>query len=175
MAARKGTRPPAAGKGRDLGVKNKIPAALREVVAKFVENNAAQAQALFDRVAKTNPAKALELLARFAEFVLPRQREITGSLASVHVNVDAPITSADEAARVYREILGDPSFDLSAIRFESPALLPPPQEPQEPRARAIEAKPVPVPPTVAAPLPSPDIEEEPAVNNALRVWERLGK
>ena len=46
-----------------------------------VEANAAKAQELFDRVAADDPAKALDLLARLSEFVLPKlaRTEINGS------------------------------------------------------------------------------------------------
>ena len=60
------------GPGRPAGVPNKTTTAIREVFANFVETNAAKAQELFDRVAKDDPAKALELLAKMAEFVLPK-------------------------------------------------------------------------------------------------------
>jgi hypothetical protein len=58
--------------GRPKGKPNKATTAVREVFAQFVEMNAANVQALFDRVAKDDPAKALDLLARLAEFVIPK-------------------------------------------------------------------------------------------------------
>ena len=42
----------------------------------------------------------------------------------VNINMGAPITSAADAARVYAEILGNPSLDLSVITFAPPAALP---------------------------------------------------
>lgn len=72
MAAPKGTHPPNAGKGRKPGVPNKATRDVRTVFAFFVEHNADRAQELFDQVAKTDPAKALDLLARLAEFVVPK-------------------------------------------------------------------------------------------------------
>ncbi len=80
MAAPKGTRPPNAGKGRKPGTPNKTTATVREVFSQFVEANAAKAQELFDRVAAEDPAKALDLLARISEFVLPKlaRTELSG-------------------------------------------------------------------------------------------------
>jgi hypothetical protein len=72
MAARKGTRPPAAGKGRKRGVPNKVTGVARELFAQFLDANAPKVQRLFDRVARKDPAKALELLTRFAEYAIPK-------------------------------------------------------------------------------------------------------
>jgi hypothetical protein len=46
---------------------------VRECITAFVENNAPKVQELFDKVAESSPAKALELYARIAEFVIPKQ------------------------------------------------------------------------------------------------------
>jgi hypothetical protein len=69
MANRK---PPRAGMGRRKGVPNKTTGSVREMFAAFVEGNASRVQILFDRVARKNPAKALEILTRFSEFVMPK-------------------------------------------------------------------------------------------------------
>ncbi len=65
-------KPPNAGKGRVKGNPNKLTRSVREVLATFVEHNAAGAQALYDRVAKKDPKGALEIFAKMAEFVLPK-------------------------------------------------------------------------------------------------------
>ena len=79
----KGTIPPNAGKGRPRGSPNRATRDVRTVFSAFVEANAEKAQALFDRVASRDPAKALELLARLAEFVIPKlaRTDLTGDLA----------------------------------------------------------------------------------------------
>lgn len=75
-------KPPNAGKGRPKGAQNKATTAVRDVFSRFVENNAGKAQELFDRVAKDDPAKALDLLARLSEFVIPKlaRSEISGEI-----------------------------------------------------------------------------------------------
>jgi hypothetical protein len=204
MAAPKGTRPPAAGKGRKKGVPNRTSGALREVVTLFVEHNADGAQALYDRVAAKNPAKALELLARFCEFVLPKQREITGTLASFHINADAPITDAATAAQAYAAIIADPSFDFSRISFAqhepSPVTSQEPIEAPMPRALTLSTDPAhivstmrtdattqeagvwtteterrPMPPTFAAALPAIERDEPAVTDHVVSIWEKLGK
>jgi hypothetical protein len=111
------------GKGRKKGVPNRVGATLREVVAMFVENNAQGAQALYDRVAAKHPAKALELLARFAEFVLPKQREISGTLASFHFDASASVSDVAEQQRILAQVFADPNFDMSTVpQFASLAL-----------------------------------------------------
>ena len=60
------------GGGSRKGIPNKATADVRNVFSAFVEANAEKAQALFDRVAVRDPAKALDLLARLAEFVVPK-------------------------------------------------------------------------------------------------------
>jgi hypothetical protein len=72
MPAKPGTRPPNAGRGRKKGTVNKVTRSTRELFSAFVDHNAEKAQALFDRVARKNPARALQLLSSFAEFSLPR-------------------------------------------------------------------------------------------------------
>ena len=85
MAARKGTRPPNAGKGRRKGTPNKTTAVAREMFTKFLEANSDRVQGLFDRLAKRDPRGALEVLAKFAEFAVPR-------LARTELKTDQPKT-----------------------------------------------------------------------------------
>jgi hypothetical protein len=64
--------PPNAGKGRKKDVPNRVTGAVRELFQSFVERNAERAQDLFDKAARRNPARALELLIGFAEFCVPK-------------------------------------------------------------------------------------------------------
>ena len=83
MAARKGTRPPNAGKGRRKGTPNKTTAAAREIFTKFLEANSDRVQGLFDRLAKRDPRGALEIIVKISEFVVPR-------LARTELKADPP-------------------------------------------------------------------------------------
>ena len=70
------------GPGRPKGVPNRATTAVRDVFSAFVEANAERVQALFDQVARKDPAKALDLLARLSEFVIPKlaRTELSGEI-----------------------------------------------------------------------------------------------
>ena len=76
-------KPPNAGKGRKPGVPNKTTADARALFAQFIESNAPKAQGLWERVAAEDPARALDILAKLGEFVLPKlaRTELSGELA----------------------------------------------------------------------------------------------
>ena len=146
MPAKKGTRPPNAGKGRKKGVPNRhrLPLSTREALVAFVNRNANNAQALYDRVQKRQPAVALALLAKIAEFVEPKllraevkaelnhTREYTGEVIDITDQIDA--------SRVYQEMIrGD--RDARSVNFVSKpqAALPAPVTPSRPKVQVIEA------------------------------------
>src|SRR5215469_2657803 len=60
------------GGGSRKGIPNKATKDIRAVFSAFVEHNAEHVQVLFDQVAEKDPAKALDLLAKMSEFVVPR-------------------------------------------------------------------------------------------------------
>ena len=72
------------GAGRTKGVQNKVTKETREAFKEFVETNQEQFQGWIDRVAETNPAKAIELVSNLAEYVLPKlsRTELTTDLDS---------------------------------------------------------------------------------------------
>lgn len=106
--------------GRPKGSTNRVGRTLREMIAALVENNMSGAQALYDKVAKRNPAQALSLLNKFAEFCLPKLTRTELQLPSAPIS-SQPITTAEEASRVYASIMGDTTIDLSAITFRPSA------------------------------------------------------
>lgn len=73
-------KPPNAGKGRVKGVPNKVTRAFRETVTKLLEDNADNVGKWLRQVAegdeindaKPDPGKALDLMAKLAEFAAPK-------------------------------------------------------------------------------------------------------
>jgi len=58
--------------GRPKGTQNKVTTETREAFKTFVEDNQEHFQGWIERVAETNPAKAIELVSNLAEYVLPK-------------------------------------------------------------------------------------------------------
>lgn len=154
-------KPPNAGKGRRRGVPNKTTGTVREIYTLFVEHNAVKAQKLFDRVARKNPAKALEILARLSEFVLPKLNRSEGGtpLVAITMNPGQPITNAADAAAIYAQILGRPDIDLSGITFAAPA----------PSTVVADV------PRNAAPLPERVDKRIAPIEKDSTIWERLAE
>jgi hypothetical protein len=84
LTAPKGKKPPNAGKGRRKGVPNKATRDVRAMFTHFVEAKAERVAALWERIAEEDPAKALDLLVRLAEFVVPKlaRTELAGDAAA---------------------------------------------------------------------------------------------
>lgn len=79
MAAKKGTRPPNAGKGRKKGVPNKVTREFKATVKALLEDNSENVARWLALVAegdgadvKADPGKALDIMARLAEYVTPK-------------------------------------------------------------------------------------------------------
>lgn len=178
-------KPPAAGKGRTRGVPNRVTIDVRQVLTLFIEHNSTKAQALFDRVARKNPAKALELFARLCEFVLPRMSRAEVLLPSQDTSgifAGVPVT-AESAAAAYMAIIGAPiGTDLSRITFEVPA--PKPIEDEslpalEDALQALDDEVLPDYEPSSAPGLEPygEPDSEPGVSNVTSIaeWSKLGR
>ena len=66
--------------GRPKGVPNKITADIKESFQSLVEGNLSNIGTWLEQVADKDPAKAIDLLIRLSEFILPKIRavELTG-------------------------------------------------------------------------------------------------
>ena len=62
--------------GRQKGTPNKYTQELKDTYQDFLNKNIGKMQSLFDDVAATNPQKALELMIKISEFVLPKMKAI---------------------------------------------------------------------------------------------------
>ena len=58
--------------GRRAGSANKTTATARNAISSFIEGKAPEVETLWTQVAEKDPAKALELYAKLAEFILPK-------------------------------------------------------------------------------------------------------
>lgn len=69
------------GPGRPKGVPNKITGEFRDTVKRLLEDNAENVGAWLGSVAQDDPAKALDLLAKLAEYAAPKlaRTEVTGA------------------------------------------------------------------------------------------------
>ncbi len=66
--------------GREKGTPNKQTKAIRDAYKEFIENNTPKFEQWLERVAETNPAKAIELVSNLSDYVLPKlaRTEIVG-------------------------------------------------------------------------------------------------
>ena len=165
MPVRKPPRSP----GRKKGVPNVVTREAREVFKEIIQLRAPQALRWLDRVAIKNPGKAVELLVKLTEFILPKlqRTELTGANGTPLARHEAPITDAAEAARVYAQLMSGTEIDIGSVHFESPppAALPAP-------AAAIEPQPMGEPPAEVAPV-DPRRDASNVVD--LSLWEKLAK
>lgn len=75
-----------AGKGRPKGVPNKISTTFRETITRLLSDNSANVGVWLQRVSEDDPAKALDLLAKLAEYAAPKLSKVeqTAELTVTH-------------------------------------------------------------------------------------------
>lgn len=98
-------KPPNAGKGRPKGVPNKVTRDVREAIRDLLETAGPNMVEWLDRVADEDPGKALDLVAKFAEYVMPKlSRQVVKqpgalTLAELVASAGAPTEQRQEDAR----------------------------------------------------------------------------
>jgi hypothetical protein len=60
------------GGGSRKGIPNRVTGEARSLIAAFIDSRAKRAAQLWDKVADTDPARALEILGKLGEFVMPK-------------------------------------------------------------------------------------------------------
>ena len=133
---------------------NKTTRATREQIVHFLEQHCwPQAEALFDRVAKQNPGRALILMTKLSEFVAPRLRAVA------HANI-TPRRGLDEfsTAELENMLAGRDVEQLAGVAL---AALPAPAEPDPLLANLVSEQRAPVVIDVEPEPPSPAVAAEP--------------
>ena len=101
MAFKKGvvTNP----KGRPKGKPNKTTAEIREAYQKLVEDNLTNMTKWLGEVAMENPEKAMELMLKLSEYMIPKlaRQEVTGAdgadlFKNIKFEFGTPINERDE-------------------------------------------------------------------------------
>ena len=77
--------------GRPKGKPNKTTSEIREAYQLFVENNIPNFEEWLTRVAKANPAKALELVTSLSEYFLPKLARTETDITTKGESVNRPI------------------------------------------------------------------------------------
>lgn len=76
--------------GRPKGTLNKTTGETKEVIKKLLESNHDNMSIWLEKVASTDPAKALDLMFRLIDFVVPKlaRQELTGANGDPLINPD---------------------------------------------------------------------------------------
>ena len=83
------------GKGRPIGVANKLTQDVRVALATFAEENVDRLQAWLDQVAEKDPGKAADLYLRVIEYHIPRLARTELSGADAKGAIDLRVSFVD--------------------------------------------------------------------------------
>lgn len=67
-------------KGRPKGAKGKTQTDIKNSFQSLIENNLGNIETWLNSVANDNPGKALEIILKMSEFILPKQKAITADV-----------------------------------------------------------------------------------------------
>lgn len=118
-------KPPNAGKGRKKGVPNRVPAQLKEALRLALDGFATEIPTLLQKVARKDPARALELVARLGEYVVPKLGRTEHSLRGRTLEELVAGTerlAADRALEALPAAPGSYAVPLDAIPARLPEL-----------------------------------------------------
>jgi hypothetical protein len=110
-------RPPAAGKGRKPGSKNRVKKQTRELVQALVDENLPYAQLCLDKLRRKSPGKWLDAMTNLMEFCIARLQRIEVKPSLPGPDLERPITDPAEAADLYQRLLSDLTIDVTQVRF----------------------------------------------------------
>lgn len=101
-------KPPNAGKGRRKGSVNKDTRDVRLIIAQVAERNGSKLSAWLDRVARKNPAKAIDLYLRMIEYHIPKlsRQEIVKPAPGNGRVIDSSQLTAEQREQLRQMILG---------------------------------------------------------------------
>lgn len=151
------------GGGSRKGKPNRATANAREAISQLIDGNVSRLQEWLDRIAKTDgPLAAWRCFVDLLEFSVPKltRSEVTATVAAT--KLERPITSAQEAADVYRQIM-EGTVDIASVRFESRQM-----------AAPQPASPAPLPEPVVTPIAAP-VQPEVAEPASASVFAKLGR
>jgi hypothetical protein len=100
-------KPPNAGKGRKKGAVNRSTRDVRAIVAKVAEKNGPKLDAWLSRVARKNPAKAIDLYIRLIEYHIPKlsRQEIVKPADGPSRVIDSSQLTAEQREQLRQMIL----------------------------------------------------------------------
>lgn len=114
MSSRKAESPPNAGKGRPKGSLNKTTRDVREAVSELVQGNIDNLHRWLGQVAKSDPARAFELVLKLMEYHIPKLARTELALGPANEIEDMyELTDAELMAIIVED---DPKLEARARR-----------------------------------------------------------
>lgn len=125
MPAKKGTRPPNAGKGKPVGAVNRTTKQVREVLADAVDGQAGRIQAALDAAYNESPTRWWDMLSTLLEYVTPRLARSEVDIKTAPTEKVVAVTQ-EEAAEAYRRFVRGEIADVEFLPVPPSPSLPAP-------------------------------------------------
>lgn len=118
-------KPPSAGRGRRKGEINKVTRDVREIIAKVAEKNGGKLSGWLDRVARKNPARAIDLYLRMIEYHIPKlsRQEIVKPPSGNSRVIDSSQLTLEQREQLRQMILAqaEPALLEQSVPRETPS------------------------------------------------------